>query len=183
MSISEYFPKTHKRAGEPTNFVMQISNVFYGSFPAKLHTMRQNYSLWKKRIDEVIAGDAILVLFSWSGKPYNSSHHNRFVFGKNTEEIRRFVYEYYKPHSIDTDCQIILKDNVEIGVQRFELIPDKDGAVSLEWHKIDNHIRKEVEWQFIANNDGLSSDNWREWFKNYDLTKPMAIIQLTKFRY
>jgi len=35
----------------------------------------------------------------------------------------------------------------------------------------------------LANNDGLSLNDWREWFKGYDLTKPMAIIHFTPFRY
>lgn len=34
-----------------------------------------------------------------------------------------------------------------------------------------------------AANDGLSLSDWREWFKGYDLTKPMAIIHFTPFRY
>lgn len=40
-----------------------------------------------------------------------------------------------------------------------------------------------VDWQELANNDGLSLNDWREWFKGYDLSKPMAIIHFTKFRY
>lgn len=35
----------------------------------------------------------------------------------------------------------------------------------------------------IANNDGLSLSDFKEWFKNYDLSKPLAIIHFTKFRY
>ena len=35
----------------------------------------------------------------------------------------------------------------------------------------------------IANNDGLSLDDWKEWFKGYDLSQSMAIIHFTKFRY
>ncbi|MGJ0538292.1 hypothetical protein, partial [Enterococcus faecium] len=35
----------------------------------------------------------------------------------------------------------------------------------------------------IARNDGLSIDDWEAWFRNYDLSKPMAIIHFTKFRY
>ncbi len=35
----------------------------------------------------------------------------------------------------------------------------------------------------IANNDGLHADDWVYWFKNYDLSKPLAIIHFTKFRY
>lgn len=35
----------------------------------------------------------------------------------------------------------------------------------------------------IANNDGLHATDWVNWFKNYDLSKPLAIIHFTKFRY
>ena len=35
----------------------------------------------------------------------------------------------------------------------------------------------------IANNDGLHPTDWVYWFKNYDLSKPLAIIHFTKFRY
>ena len=35
----------------------------------------------------------------------------------------------------------------------------------------------------IANNDGLSFEDFAEWFKGYDLTKHMAIIHFTDFRY
>ena len=35
----------------------------------------------------------------------------------------------------------------------------------------------------LAHNDGLSFQNWAYWFKNYDLSKPLAIIHFTPFRY
>ncbi len=35
----------------------------------------------------------------------------------------------------------------------------------------------------LAANDGLSFDDWLDWFKDYDLTKPMAIIHFTPMRY
>ena len=35
----------------------------------------------------------------------------------------------------------------------------------------------------IAQNDGLSYEDWKDWFKNYDTSKPMAIIHFTGFRY
>lgn len=38
----------------------------------KKHTIRQNYKFWKKRIDEINAGKAILSVRQWSGKPYQS---------------------------------------------------------------------------------------------------------------
>ena len=35
----------------------------------------------------------------------------------------------------------------------------------------------------ISTNDGLSKDEWIDWFKSYDLSKPMAVIHFTNFRY
>ena len=35
----------------------------------------------------------------------------------------------------------------------------------------------------ISKNDGLLLDDFKAWFKGYDLSEPMAIIQFTKFRY
>ena len=35
----------------------------------------------------------------------------------------------------------------------------------------------------IAANDGLSYEEWREWFKDYSLSHPLAIIQFTQYRY
>lgn len=35
----------------------------------------------------------------------------------------------------------------------------------------------------LAKNDGLSLEDFKAWFKNYDLSEPLAIIQFTKFRY
>ena len=35
----------------------------------------------------------------------------------------------------------------------------------------------------IAKNDGLSLEDFKEWFRKYDLNKPMAIIHFTPFRY
>lgn len=37
--------------------------------------------------------------------------------------------------------------------------------------------------QKLAKNDGLSEIDFKEWFKGYDLSKPMAIIHFTGFRY
>lgn len=35
----------------------------------------------------------------------------------------------------------------------------------------------------LAKNDGLSVEDFKEWFKNSDFSKPMAIIHFTDFRY
>lgn len=66
ITLSKTFPKTHKRAGEQTNF----RNLFETGL--KIHTIRANYSLWQKRIKEIQDGKACLSVRQWSGKPYNS---------------------------------------------------------------------------------------------------------------
>jgi len=35
----------------------------------------------------------------------------------------------------------------------------------------------------LAKNDGLSLQDFKDWFKGYDFSKPMAIIHFTRFRY
>lgn len=35
----------------------------------------------------------------------------------------------------------------------------------------------------LSENDGLSLHDWEDWFKGTDLSKPLAIIHFTKFRY
>ena len=66
LTVSEKFPATHKRAGEETNFVGLIG------MQKKIHTIRGNYDLWKKRFEKIEFGEAVLSVRVWTGKPYNS---------------------------------------------------------------------------------------------------------------
>lgn len=78
--LSKTFPATHPKAGQPTYFNQKLMRAVYRDFcdidvvdrewikpsvrdrfiPAKLHTIRGNYERWKKIIDEVRSGEAIL---------------------------------------------------------------------------------------------------------------------------
>lgn len=40
-----------------------------------------------------------------------------------------------------------------------------------------------VEPALLAKNDGLSLDDWIEWFRSYDISESMAVIHFTSFRY
>ena len=91
MSIDRVFPATHERAGEETYFYPEIQNaLFPGTKDAmndgmrkKYHIIRANYEFWKKRIDEVNAGKAELMLYEWTGKPYRSKTKNLLLFNKH----------------------------------------------------------------------------------------------------
>lgn len=140
ITVSRIFPKTHKRAGEKTQFT---NKIFNGS---KIHTIRSNYELWTKRINEVKEGKALISLRFWSGRPYNSK---QIEFSKITSEN-------------NIDVQKIQID----GVWRYKI---NDGLTRFGIEE-------------IANNDGLSVQDFKEWFKNYDYA-PMAIIHFTGKRY
>lgn len=160
ITLSQNFPATHPRKGQPTFFKHQLINALkmdkedvpiYGiphrgmpneRLGRKLHTIRANYPLWKKRFEQINRGEACLSIRQWTGKPY---------FSKQVEIAR-------------------LTKEDGIGIQRLDLKAIGDHSLI--------HSSK-----IFANNDGLTREEWIDWFENYDLSQPMAIIHFTKFRY
>ena len=136
--ISRFFPKKHPKAGEHTHFLESIE------IGLKIHTIRGNYALWKKRIDEVNAGNAYISRRYWSGEPYNSKQ-----------------VEYDKLYKVE--------------IQKAEF----DGLNSV---KIDDEFWFNNSTEVIAANDGLTYNDFKEWFR-YHKKEPMAIIQFTDFKY
>ena len=175
LTVSRTFPKTHKRAGEETHFVGRIlselilsglidrnvaerlkinMDLFFPCNP-KLHTIRANYVLWAKRMKEIQEGKAILSIRYWSGKPYNSKQ----------VEI----------------CQ--LDKNSGCGLQELNFLDSRfDFPYVYCMHNPLTRVFKGLQ-RDLAKNDGLSLDDFKDWFRKYDLSKPMAIIHFTTFRY
>ncbi|WP_315170199.1 hypothetical protein [Alloprevotella tannerae] len=169
LTLSKIFPRTHARAGKPTNFKVKFylgqgcpdcdepqdlsgvnisdcnSCVNACHYP-KIHTIRANYELWRKRIKEVQEGQAVLSIRQWTGKSYRSKQ----------VEIAR------------------LTANDGVGIQKLELTNDLAECIIEGRHY--NYVS-------IAKNDGLHPDDWLNWFSCHNLFKPMAIIHFTKFRY
>lgn len=156
LMLSQIFPADHPKSGIPTGFRNKLQATLNGWSDlkfAKLHTIRANYPLWKKRFEKIERGEACLSIRQWIGKPYASKQ----------VEIARLTKE----------------DG--IGLQKFELSANYAGINNWQHFKIDD--RGYMSINDIPNNDGLSREDWIDWFKNYDLSEPMAIIQFTKFRY
>jgi hypothetical protein len=127
LTVSDYFPANHPKRGEKTGFEYKIKNGI------KIHTIRANYDFWKKRIDVINDGLAILSIRRWTGKPYRSKQ----------EEI------------VNLD---------KVGIQKLD-------------------TGQPLNSNLYAEGDGLSVEDFRSWFLNYDFDKPMAIIHFTEFRY
>ncbi len=144
--VSENFPANHKKKGQPTNFQDYILAKI------KIHTIRTNYDLWKKRMDEINDGVAILSVRQWTGLPYRSKQ----------KEITRF------------------NKSSGIGIQKlFEMNFDPD-YFNLMCNE--EEALHEVSFKRLATNDGLSIEDFKEWFKK-PISEPMAVIHFTDFRY
>jgi hypothetical protein len=113
LMIAHRFMSTHPRKGQFTWFQEKIhlgqksaphppiaepilvkdtfgSGTLMTWYP-KITTIRPNYVNWKRKIDEVNRGEAVLVLKYWSGKPYNSSPVEILELGKGQVGIQRVV--------------------------------------------------------------------------------------------
>ncbi len=139
ITISEFFPSYHKKAGEKTGFAKSISDQI------KIHTIRESYELWAKRAEKINKGEARLSVRVWTGKPYNSKQ--REVFSFERISVQKLILDDWL-YSCDIDGK------------RFGFNQD-----------------------CIAENDGLSPDDFEDWFKNSINEKPKAIIHFTNFRY
>lgn len=174
LTLSRVFPSTHCRAGEPTYFLEKMHNALTGQDfclhitgmdnsygcttlwcktirEKKLHTIRANYDFWARRFEKIQAGDAVLSIREWVGKPYGK--------GSMQREIIRLT-----------------RDD-GIGLQRLVV-----AGTSITFHPVfvDG---VEVSPDILARNDGLTKSDWRNWFANYNVNGPLAVIQFTKFRY
>lgn len=140
--LSERFLKGHPKAGQPTEFVEKFLSEI------KKHTIRNNYPLWEKRINEVLQGKAIISLRVWEDKPYRSK-------------------------------QRIIKDlTVSDGVGIQLLDCDKPFAWEIDEKGLDKSIMST-----LANNDGLSYEDFDSWFDIENARGQKAIIHFTNFRY
>lgn len=136
--ISRVFPSYHKNKGELTRFEQKIRNK------NKIHTIRANYEKWKRKIDQIKNGEAVLSIREWQGVPYHSK--------------QNYLFYYNQEDALDVS----------------KLTKDENGYL------INDIIR--VSEEELAKNDGLTLDEFQEWFKVFP-SEPMAIIHFSGFRY
>ena len=172
--LSQAFPVGHPKAGKPTDFVSAFNNaqmcarcrekrtaMCMGECVIgylKRHTIRANYELWRRRIEAVERGEAVINIRVWNGKPYRSK----------------------------TTLIATLTAQDGVGIQRLEFPRQNLGSAVIDYRLrmvADRPITTTTDIRTLAKNDGLSYTNWRAWFSGYDLSQPLAIIHFTKFRY
>ena len=129
ITLSKTFPKTHRRAGEPTNFRTLLETG------VKKHTIRANYPLWAKRIKEIQDGEACISIRQWSGKPYASKQ----------EEICRLTSDngvgiqkvFINPNMFNPELLVAALDREGNGFNTAlssGFLAEYDGLPFLDWH-------------------------------------------------
>jgi len=127
ITLSQVFPVTHIRNGEPTGFKDKFLAAIGRSDGdwLKLHTIRANYELWKKRFDEINAGRACLCIRQWTGKPYCSKQVEIAVLTKEDGiGLQRMTV---------AGCAIIHPIYVEICSVSADVLAHNDGLTLGDW--------------------------------------------------
>lgn len=91
--------------------------------------------------------------------------------GRAVLSIRQWTGKPYQSKQVEI-ARLTAEDGV--GIQELKLT-DLSRPTTINGQRI--------ELQLLAQNDGLSFNDWFNWFIGYDLSKPLAIIHFTKFRY
>ena len=97
--------------------------------------------------------------------------------GRAVLSIRQWIGKPYRSKQIEI-ATLTAKNN--IGVQKLIFVGNDIMLPVVEYGG--NKFRSMDRYR-LASNDGLSFKNWVDWFRGYDLSKTMAIIHFTKFRY
>ena len=155
--LSREFPKTHPKAGQPTDFKEKKEAGI------KKHTIRGNVELWEYRAKEINAGRAELSVRQWSGKPYERGSH-QIEIARHTCLGTQRVSLRYKYNS---------KRGYHLPIS--SKVTDSNG------------VQKVIGLDRLAANDGLSVEDFKEWFsfegKNLKGVIYGVILHFTDMRY
>ena len=155
--LSKHFLANHKRAGEETHF-------------------KEKFLLGQGLTDYDTPSLAKLHTIR-ANYPLWEKRIKEVQEGLAVLSVRQWTGKPYRSKQIEIE-RLTVEDGV--GVQKLSFYKDKDGMASLRFFNING---KYIDRETLANNDGLSKEDWQEWFRGYDLSKPIAIIHFTKFRY
>lgn len=155
LTLSETFPKGHWREGQRTEFEGKL--LFTLAF---INEKTVNYPY--KKLHTIRAN------YRFWAKRFE-----KIAAGEACLSIRQWVGKPYGKGSKQREIvKLTREDGIGIQCLRFPYNPT--------YLLVDG---KPVKNFTVASNDGLNYTDWSEWFKNYDRTKPMAIIHFTNFRY
>lgn len=171
ITLSKQFPVGHIRAAEPTFF----KERFLSGQECKLCPPKDRHKCYPECYE---------CSMNCIPKKYHTIRANYPLWSKRIAEIerdeaclsiRQWSGEPYRSKQVEIGR--LTKDD-GVGIQRLHF-PEGDIASPI----VRGSRFCMVDLEVLSRNDGLSYSDWYRWFKKYDLTKPMAIIHFTPFRY
>ena len=157
ITLSRHFLANHKRAGEETHF-------------------KEKFLLGQGLTDYDTPSLAKIHTIR-ANYPLWEKRIKEIQEGHAVLSVRQWSGKPYRSKQVE--IARLTADN-GIGIQKLSFDKDKDGVPSFKFLNING---KYIDRETLANNDGLSLNDWVDWFWGYDLSEPMAIIHFTKFRY
>lgn len=173
-SVSRYFPKSHPRAGEPTYFVEKI-----------LRGLWLNERITTQQIIDLNIKDFDWDVFCNCNPKLHTCREALELWIKIIDQINagthvvELFYWSEKPYRSPQVVFVTLDKDSGCGVQELSFYKNKIDFPSVPGGGY--AARVTLEW--LSKHDGLSLEDFKDWFKGYDLSQPMAIIQFAKFRY
>lgn len=154
LTLSQQFPSTCLKAGKPTFFRDKVHAAITG-----------NADYWNKLHTIRVNHD------SWAKR------FKKIAAGKACLSIREWIGKPYGKGSTQHEIVRLTRED-GIGLQQLRFTV---GANNRRVVVIDNTPQPSIP--VLAMNDGLSTEDWNDWFRGSSCSKPMAIIHFTKFRY
>ena len=155
ITLSRVFPAKHSKAGEPTKF--------RDAFNAGQVFNRGSGCLYVRPKLHTIRANYPL----WEKRIKEVQEGNAVL------SVRQWTGKPYRSKQVEI-ARLTAANGVGIQMLRF-----------LGYNFNGGYIRNGVypSDKILAKKDGLSLADWEAWFRGYDLSKPLAIIHFTKFRY
>ncbi len=156
LTLSKSFPAKHSNAGKPTNF----RDAFYAG---QVFNRGSECLYLRPKLHTIRANYPL-----WEKRIKDVQSQQAFL------SVRMWSGKPYWSKQIEI-ARLTAANGV--GIQKL-CFPNRSTAL------VDYPERKlSVDFKLLAKNDGLSLADWCDWFRHYDLSKPLAIIHFTKFRY
>jgi hypothetical protein len=154
ITLSRCFPAKHSKAGEPTQF----RDAFYAG---QVFNRGSECLYVRPKLHTIRANYPL-----WEKRIKEVQE------GYAVLSIRQWTGKPYRSKQVE--IATLTAEN-GVGLQRLEFTDCR-----LRFPYIDSEWTTMV---LLAKNDGLSLNDWVEWFGGYNFSEPMAIIHFTKFRY
>lgn len=115
VTLTKKFFDQHPRAGQPTGFADAVKAG------VKIHTCRDNYDYWVKKIEALKDADGTLCIREWTGRPFRSPQGTIKEIPAATVDVAKLKLTKVQPPfgacRKPTECYLATVDGVPVDVE------------------------------------------------------------------